>query len=253
MKWSSFVPSTAETPAGPHLASVLDRWRRQLYSAAHRGPGGPLRVRGPLMGGRVRRLLDLGGVPIRFLRSQRRSTLALCAAGAAVLAVGAVSPAGAVLLGSGSQSSSAEPGRLLRAVCLPDGDVAVSWRSAAGVVSYAGRPGTMPRLTRTVVPGRHPSVIVRVSSTPAPSGDARDGLALSCPPATAPRSVYWNAIGIGLSPAAARRLTLSMGGPVPKGAGQFSLATAPSALPSVAFVSAVGSTRDAVGVSRAKP
>lgn len=204
------------------------------------------------MGGPVRWLLGLGGVPIRFLRSQRKFALALCAAGAAVLAVGAVGRAGAALLGSGSQSSSAEPGRLLRAVCLPDGDVAVSWRSADGVASYAGRPGATLRLTRTVVPGRHPSVIIRVSSTPAPSRDARDGLALSCPPASAPRSVYWDAIGIGLSPAAARRLTLSMGGPIPTGAGEFSLATAPSALPSVALVSAAGSTRDAVGVSRAK-
>ena len=127
------------------------------------------------------------------------AALALAPAGTAMAAAPAAS---AMTLAAGSA-----PMTLTSTARIAGGDVSTTWKANGAEVRSAGLPGSRVSLARTGKDSLRASTAPPATATASPARYARSG-----------RSVYWDALGAGMSKAAAVKMTLAMGDRLPAAA-----------------------------------
>ncbi|MGD0683987.1 MAG: hypothetical protein ABSA03_02615 [Streptosporangiaceae bacterium] len=127
------------------------------------------------------------------------AALLVAPAGIAVAAPAVASP---MVLAAGSA-----PMTLAHAVSLPGGDVSTTWKANGAEVKSAGRPGSRVSLAITGRDSLRAWTAPPSAAAASPQQYARSG-----------RSVYWDALGAGMSKAEAVKITLSLGDRLPAAA-----------------------------------
>lgn len=165
---------------------------------------------------------------------------ALIACAAAALAGTGIAPSAAFASGTSpgggpsgqTPSPAGTPAILLKVVQLKGGDVASTWHAHGMTAVAAGAPGTTVSITRAgqtgaVVSETPPAALVEASKNPT---------ALARSYAASGRSVYYDAIGVGMTPAQAAQMAKAQGVPVPASASGSVVQTAMSGGTQVAVV-----------------
>lgn len=147
----------------------------------------------------------------RIYRSMRTVLVGLGGSAAAVAAL-LVAPAGTALAAPAAASPMAlaagsVPMTLAHAASLPGGDVSTTWEANGAEVRSAGLPGSRVSLAIT---GKHS--LKAWTDPPSAAGSSPEQYARSG------RSVYWDALGAGMSKAEAVKTTLALGDRLPAAA-----------------------------------